>query len=242
MHLESWQASSRRRRRSPQWMAAFTLCSVLEVGAGGFDEGMQAYERQDYAQAMALLTPLAEAGQGDAEDILGACYEEGQGDFVRAAQWYQKAASAGNADAMTRLAELYEDGDGLPQDTQQALAWLEKAAALHDIDAQTDLGELWANVLGDNGKAAQWFSQAAEAGDAQAQYRLGLLLLGGDDVARAWVYLSLAAHDIDDAAQSRDVLELEMSPVELQHARGLLADWQKSHQLNAAPASPSAPR
>ncbi len=245
MYFDLWQTSRPCWRRAPRWMAAATLCGVLETAAASsFDEGVQAYERQDYVRAIAMLTPPAEAGNADAQDLLGASYEEGKGDFVMAAQWYQRAAAAGQSDAMTRLGELYEDGDGVPQDTQTAMSWLEKAAAMQDVDAETDLGELWSDVLGDNGQAAQWFNKAAEAGDVQAQYRLGLLLLGGEDVARdlarAWVYLSLAGHDIDDAAQSRDVLELEMTPQELQHARSLLADWQKSHGLKVPPASPSA--
>lgn len=49
------------------------------------------------------------------------------------------------------------------------------------------------------------------------------------DVSRAWMYLSLAANQVDDAAESRDVLELEMSPQDVTHARGLLKDWEASH-------------
>ncbi len=228
MHSKVWICT-------PRVVVAMTMAGVIETvsAASPLEEGAQAYDREDYTQAIRILSPLAQSGDRDAQDLLGASYEEGQGDFVTAALWYQKAAAQAQSDALTRLGELYEDGDGVPQDTQKALDCFEQAASLGDEDAETDLGEIYTNVIGDNGEAAKHFSHAAEEGDAQAQYRLGLLLLGEEgvtrDVSRAWMYLSLAADAVDDAAESRDVLELEMSPQDLNHARGLLKDWLATH-------------
>ncbi len=224
------------------------LCLLLlsgmmrsSVALTDLDSGIQAYEAEHYAEAIVLLTPLAEQGNKEAQDLLGASYEEGKGDFAEAARWYKKAADQEQPDALTRLGELCEDGDGVPQDTQKAMDYFAHAARLGNDNAQTDLGEIYANVLNDNAQAARYFAMAADAGNPQAQYHLGLLLLGEEgvtrDVTRAWMYLSLAATDIEDAAESRDVLEMEMAPQDVAHARGLLADWKVRHPLTAATAA-----
>ncbi len=227
-----WTTASR-------WWLCFALAGMVRTSVALTDlaDGIRAYQQERYADAITILSPLAEQGDRNAQDLLGASFEEGRGDFVTAAYWYRKAADQLQPDALTRLGELYEDGDGVPQDTQKAMHFLAKASELGSNDAQADLGEIYASVLGDNVRAARYFALAAESGNPQAQYHLGLLLLGEEgvarDVAKSWMYLSLASSSVEDAAESRDVLELEMSPQDLEHARGLLADWKSSHPVSA---------
>ena len=64
----------------------------------GFDEGVAAYERGDYATALREFRPLADQGDAAAQYNLGIMYSEGrgvqQGD-AEAVRWFRKAAPVG---------------------------------------------------------------------------------------------------------------------------------------------------
>jgi TPR repeat protein len=47
--------------------------------AGPWEDGMAAYNRGDYAPAMALFRPLARQGNAKAQAAIGAMYRKGQG-------------------------------------------------------------------------------------------------------------------------------------------------------------------
>lgn len=201
----------------------------------GFDEGVLAFENEDYPAALRQFTPLAKAGNAAAMNYLARTYDEGMDAPEDAFPWYLRAAQKGDADAQARLAEMYDEGEGVEQDQAKAMEWYAKAAAQGDDDSQLALGEHAENDLADNAGAARWYEKAAEQGNAEAQYRLGLLLLADDgvkrDVPRAWMFLSLAADgDEEDAAQALGVLELEMEPSEMKQARALLAQWRRAHE------------
>ena len=58
-------------------------------------------------------------------------YDNGQGvaqDYVKAREWYEKAADKGDERAMTNLGLLYDNGQGVAQDYVKAREWYEKAA------------------------------------------------------------------------------------------------------------------
>ena len=62
---------------------------------------------------------------------LGLLYDNGQGvaqDYVKAREWYEKAADKGDAGAMSNLGALYDNGRGVAQDYAKAREWYEKAA------------------------------------------------------------------------------------------------------------------
>ena len=84
----------------------------------GFDEGVAAYERGDYATALREFRPLADQGDAAAQYNLGIMYSEGrgvqQGD-AEAVRWFRKAADQGNADAQHNLGVMYEKGRGVQQ-------------------------------------------------------------------------------------------------------------------------------
>lgn len=201
----------------------------------GIDEGIAAFEAENFNTAVNELLPLAKVGQTLAMTWLGRVYAEGLDDPVQAFPWYLKAAQKGDVAAQTSLGELYAEGQGVAQDEEQALLWFEKAALQGDDEAQFALGLHQEEVLSDNQAALVWYEKSAAQGNPDAQYRLGLLLLGEPGVARqvtrAWMFLTLAAADeIDEAAEARDVLELGLKPAEKQQARLLLQQWQEQWQ------------
>ncbi len=104
----------------------------------GFDAGMVAFERGDYATALQEWRPLAEQGHAEAQNYLGWMSRWGLGvpmDDAEAVEWYRKAAEQGIAEYMTRLASMYLSGWGVPQDYVKAHMWYDLAAAAGDEHA-----------------------------------------------------------------------------------------------------------
>jgi len=90
-------------------------------------DGIAAWQRSDYATAVAIWRPLAQAGDADAAFNLGQAYRLGRGvpvDLAQAQSWLEKSANAGHLDAQTTLGLLLFDSGNRPT----ALRWLKQAA------------------------------------------------------------------------------------------------------------------
>lgn len=90
----------------------------------------------------------AESGDLTAQGNLGTLYAIGSGieqDYVKAREWYEKAAAQGYAAAQNDLGTLYATGAGVPKDYVKAREWYEKAAAQGNAAAQYNLGRLYAS-------------------------------------------------------------------------------------------------
>ncbi len=111
--------------------AGFTLGLTAPAWAG-FDVGVAAYDRGDYATALREWRPLAEQGDANAQYNLGLMYRKGQGvsqDDAEAVGWWRKAAEQGNANAQYNLGLMYRKGQGVPQDEAQAYMWFKLASS-----------------------------------------------------------------------------------------------------------------
>jgi TPR repeat protein len=74
--------------------------------AGPWEDGMASYNRGDYAPAISLFRPLAQAGNAKAQSIMGVMYRKGQGvapSSARAFMWLSVAAARGDAKAKAEL-------------------------------------------------------------------------------------------------------------------------------------------
>ncbi len=84
-----------------------TLCFTFSFQAlAGFDEGLTAYQKGDYATALKEWQPLAEQGDEYAQYSLGVMYANGRGveqSDAQAVGWYRKAADQGGAKAQYNL-------------------------------------------------------------------------------------------------------------------------------------------
>ncbi len=90
-------------------LAAALALSVARPAAAEFADAIEAYDQGDYATTFAELRPLAEAGDPNAQYMLGFLYERGEGvarDLTRAYAWYGLAARQGDAFAAQALAQL----------------------------------------------------------------------------------------------------------------------------------------
>ena len=112
-------------------LAMFLVLAAGEVRAG-FDEGIAAYKRWDYATALREFRVPAEQGDAEARYNLGVMYDNGQGvpqDYAETMKWYRKAANQGNVMAQYNLGIIYDAGLGVSQDYVSAHVWLELSVA-----------------------------------------------------------------------------------------------------------------
>lgn len=111
-------------------LALFVSVSTL---AGPFEDGLKAYDRERYSRALELLVEAGEAGEAEAQFIVGRMYLDGQGTEVDAEQavvWLERAVANGHRDAAVMLGKLYGSGAGVPLDPAKAGEYLERAAEL----------------------------------------------------------------------------------------------------------------
>ena len=92
-----------------------------------------------------MWRPLAEAGNAEAETLLGAMYWSGEGvprDHRLAAQWYLRAAEKGYARAQNDIGFMYGFGEGTPpRDDVQAYKWLSLAVRNYTAKNQARLDQ-----------------------------------------------------------------------------------------------------
>ncbi len=199
------------------WVAAAGVLLALGCGqiarANGLADARAAYKRGDYATELRLLKPLADKGNGVAQDSLGMMYELGLGvrqNSATAVTWYRKAAEKGVAAAQDSLGTMYNLGLGVPKDYAKAVFWLRKAADRGNADAQASLGilyDLGHGVPKNDVEAYKWFNLAAAQGRK----------LSG----------ALAKLSRERAAQMRDKLAAHMTPAQIAQAQKLVREWKR---------------
>ncbi len=110
-------------------LASLAFALAISFGAT-FDDGVQAYDKQDYKTAFKIFENLASQGYAGAQNNLGLMYENGQGvkqDYFKAKEWYENLASQGYAAAQNNLGFMYGNGQGTKQDKRVAKQWFGKA-------------------------------------------------------------------------------------------------------------------
>lgn len=103
-------------------------------------------------------------------------------DYVKAIEWFRKAAEQGDIKAQGHLADCYVLGKGARENYNEAAKWQQKAAEQGDQLAQYNLGTYYAagkGVAQDFHEAATWYRKAAEQGSSIAQYNLGICYYEG---------------------------------------------------------------
>ena len=185
--------------------------------------GTTAFQSGKYKTAFAILKPIAEDGNANAQTMLGLMYDSGEGvslDSAEAANWFRLAAEQGHPIAQVNLGSMKFEGRGTSQSYQSAAYWFSKAAEQGNVRAQLNLGVCYANgqgVIRDYLSAARWFEAAAIQGDVTAQFNLGKMYLSGDgliqDSAAAAEWLEKASAQGDNRAQEllRSIPPLQIS-------------------------------
>lgn len=166
---------------------------------------------EDMNRAKELLEKAIELGSGSAAYRLGWMYERGflseEPDYVKALEFYEKAASLNNADGYCRVALYLANGYSGVKDPVKSREYYEKAAELGACFALVELAFLYENGDGvekNYEKSFELISKAAEQGYPYAMFRVGLYMEKGvlgevkPEEAFAW-YTKAAEADDNDA-------------------------------------------
>jgi uncharacterized protein len=134
----------------------------------------------DYAAAMAVLQPAADAGHMRAQNLVGAAAQYGNGapqDAATALRYLTLSADQGYPPALNNLGYLYEGGmPGVPIDLVKARDFYARAAALDYAPGISGLAQMMVNGEGgeiDLVQALRHFTRAAELGNPMAFEWLG---------------------------------------------------------------------
>ena len=181
------------------------LCFLFLFSGSAFGDdlidGLNAYTRQDYKEAVKLFRLSAERGNTLAQYNLGVMYTQGLGvpqDDNKAVKWYRLAAEQGLAGAQSNLGLMYESGKGIMQDHKEAV---------------------------------RLYRQSAEQGNVLAQKYLGVMYVLGQGVpqdyvlAHMWFNLS-GSNGLKDAVENRDIIEKRMTPQQIEKAQELARNWK----------------
>lgn len=156
-------------------LAAGTILSLAQLGLAGaaladVKTGVDAWQQGDYAKAVAVWQPLAQAGDPDAQFNMGQAYKLGRGvkaDPAAAIDWYRKAAKQGHLRAEDNLGLLmFQQGD-----RAGALPHLQRAADRGEPRAQYIVGTALFNgdlTTKNWVRAYALMTRASESGLAQA--------------------------------------------------------------------------
>ena len=150
--------------------------------------GLTGQDAEHLRKAEEWFIVAAQTGGADAECVLGTRSAQGAFgvvDYVKAKEWWEKAAEQNNLIAMENLGDMYQRGEeGVPQDRRRAFAWFERAAEAGLPTAMERVGLAYLSGTGttvDAEKAKEWLIRAAENGNASAECTLGTRFYEGDE-------------------------------------------------------------
>ena len=153
------------------------------LDADPYGEGKDAEKRKYFRTACNFYHKGAVQNDAKSYNAIGRCYFngwEGKKDYKIALGYFRTAVEMGWYEAFANLAIMYRQGFGVPKDTERA-----------------DRLEKQAHIL---------LKQAAEGGDAFAQFNLGLMYANGQGVPQdyktAFKWYNRAAEQGDSPAQA----------------------------------------
>lgn len=191
-----------------KFILAIGLALALQQSAmAGFAEGATAYNNKNYALALKEITPLAKAGNADAQHLLGLMYYMGRGvkqDYKQALGWHRKAALQGKADAQYVVGAMYYTGNAVIQDHKQAVGWFRKAAEQGHAEAQQVMGLM---------------------------YRYHMAGMPQDNVIAYMLWNLAAAKGSVNAAEQRSAVVKHMTQEQIEEGQALSAAWKPNTPL-----------
>jgi hypothetical protein len=126
-------------------------------------------EASRFEEAYAQLLPAAQAGNADAEELIGVMYAMGLGverDDRRAFEWYLRSSMKGHPGAQSGVGWYYEVGRGMPApDLVRGYMWYVLSAIGGDPDAAVSQQEIVKKMTAE---------QIAEAEELIKDYRAHL--------------------------------------------------------------------
>jgi TPR repeat protein len=133
----------------------------------------------------AKLESRADAGDRDAQNNLGLCFQHGYGteqDYAQAMVWFRRAAEGGLAIAQFNVGGLYFEGYGVERDIAVAIDWYTRAAEQREELALIQLGWVHQKGLGgaiDLKRGFILYLIAYKQGSSRAANHLGIMFKKG---------------------------------------------------------------
>jgi len=133
--------------------------------------GIAAFESKSFAQSLALLGPIADAGNAEAQYRLAIMYQNGLGvvrNELLAMKWMIAAANQDFPLAQHGLGFMYMEGDCVAKNGAKAVEWFRKAAEQGMAGSQTTLAMMYETgngVTRDTEEAKKWYRLAGFAED-----------------------------------------------------------------------------
>jgi TPR repeat protein len=149
---------------------------------------------QDYTQARTVLAKSAAQDHPVGQVMLGHLYEYGHGvekNERTAAEWYLRAAMQGDPEGQTNLGRMFFEGKGVRKDHAKALHYFRQAADQGYAAAMGKVGWVYFKrdttpdgdgVPEDLAESRKWFLAAAEHGDIDSCFQLGVTYAYGEGV------------------------------------------------------------
>ena len=165
--------------------------AATPVPAEQLNDGITAFEMQEYDKAMALIKPLAEQGNPEAQYFMGTFYWYGSG-ITRsspiAQKWFSKAyatwlaaAEQGDVSAMVEISRMINSGLGVERDVDAALKWIYKALATGAAEAYAVLGDMYMEGDGVEKSLEEALKNYGKAADMGDPYGLAMRTLHGGE-------------------------------------------------------------
>ncbi|MFI3304059.1 MAG: tetratricopeptide repeat protein [Rikenellaceae bacterium] len=128
---------------------------------------------ENYSKGSRLENPEAVSG-------VGLCYYYGYGveqDYDKAFELFSQSNNGENGTALNGLALCYLNGNGVEKDVNKAVELFEKALLFDPYNAGLNFGDFWygSNYETDPAKTMECYTLSAEAGNPEAQNKLGIL-------------------------------------------------------------------
>jgi len=106
---------------------ALFIALPLVSHASQLDDGVKAYDQQDYPVAYQRLLPLAEQGAGKAQYYIGEMFVGGMGiptNMEKGVYWLQKSVENKYHMAAKTLGKMYMSGFGVPMNPAKGAEYL----------------------------------------------------------------------------------------------------------------------
>lgn len=215
-----------------------TTATDCEIRGGEY----VSFDRADYATALKIWLPQAEAGDPEAQTYVGEIYEKGLGlkpSYEAAAMWYTKAAEQNFSRAQINLGNLYEKGLGVAMDKAKALNLYRMASGLQSDNlmyastveanavSQEELTKLKDEVADKNQQLAATQSQLAKTQQelgARKQSLAAAQKTQKDAELALYAQESKAVHQQSSALITQLRTELQKAQTEVEDQRKQLAD------------------
>lgn len=186
----------------------------------------------------------AEDGNVTAQYKMGLYYKSEAHSPRKSVKWFAKAAEKGHLASQLELANLYISGDGVDMDISEAIKWYGKAAEQGNAEARKHCEEL---------KGIEKEFKAAQKGDPEAQFNLGVSYYTGEGIGKnneeafKWT-LKAAKQDVPEAqfnlgyfyffgvgvdrnaAEAEEWLKKAEAKGACEDAKGTLAEWERQER------------